>query len=104
MSGNGRIITRENGAPRDVHGRLLSRAATVEEVYKIVADETAKVHEFYLGQLPPFVANMIVDGLVGYGVLTKDPRAEVVVPEVPPIPVEGCVSPVSETFPVGNDV
>ncbi len=66
-TGNGRIIPlggRE--AKTDTQGRVLKHSATVQEVYEIVAAETSKVHEYYLNQIPPFVARMIQDALVSY--------------------------------------
>lgn len=80
MSGeaNGPALFGPNGGmarpPKtDTQGRVLKHNATVQDVYEIVAAETAKVHEFYLNQLPPFVARMIQDSLMSYGLIQLDP-------------------------------
>lgn len=62
--GNGKIISMNGAKPRDIHGRVLSHNATIKDVYDIVAQETAKVHEHYLNQIPKYTANMIMDALV----------------------------------------
>lgn len=57
-------------APKtDAQGRVLKHNAKIEEVYEIVADETAKVHEYYLNQIPQFVGKMIQDALRDYGLV-----------------------------------
>ena len=91
MSGesNGPTLLGPNGAalrpPKtDVHGRVLKHNAKIEEVYEIVAEETAKVHEFYLQQIPTYVARMIQDALMSYGLIKLNPAVEgqlVAVPE-----------------------
>lgn len=53
----------------DAYGRVLRHNATIKDVYDIVAAETTKVHEFYLNQLPPFVARMIQDSLMSYDLI-----------------------------------
>lgn len=60
----------------DAHGRALHRTATVKTVYEIVAEETAKVHEFYMQQIPQFTARMIQDALMSYGLITLSPEAQ----------------------------
>lgn len=114
-NGNGRILPLNGSRTRltDNFGRVLKHNATVEEVYQIVAEETAKVHEYYLNQIPPFVAKMTQDALVSYGLITL-PVASPIAPDVPretldapnaevvtevatvEAVVEGCVSPTSE--------
>lgn len=54
---------------KDAFGRALRHNATVEDVYQIVAEETAKVHEYYLRQIPEFVARMIQDAVISYGLV-----------------------------------
>jgi hypothetical protein len=65
-----------NRKQTDAFGRVLVHNATVEDVYQIVAGETAKVHDFYLQQIPPFVAKMIQDALMSYGLIQLTPDAK----------------------------
>lgn len=74
MSGeaNGPTLLGPNGAsarpPKtDAFGRVLKHNATIKEVYEIVAEETAKVHEYYLTQIPQYTAKMIQDALLDLG-------------------------------------
>lgn len=53
----------------DSEGRKLSHNATVQDVHDIVIQECAKVHEFYLQQIPHFTARMIQDALMSYGLV-----------------------------------
>lgn len=78
-NGNGRILSlKEQGGKKDQHGRLLRHNATIEEVHSICVEEAVKVHEFYMEQIPAFVARMIQDALVGYGLLTPAPGTDIV--------------------------
>jgi hypothetical protein len=70
------------------HGRTLRHNATIEDVHNIAVEEDRKTHEFYLYQIPDFVARMIQDALIGYGLLVPTPGTDIV--------------PVAE--PVGDDV
>jgi hypothetical protein len=84
-TGNGKILSlSEQGGKKDTHGRLLKHNATIEEVHKIVVEECDKVHQFYLVQLPAFVARMIQDALVGYGLLQPLPSTDIVPAVEPP--------------------
>lgn len=49
---------------------------TVRECRAIVADECAKVHEYYLNQIPPFVGRMIQDALMSYGLIKLSDEAQ----------------------------
>jgi hypothetical protein len=69
MEGNGRILTINGSRPTDAQGRVLKHNATIEEVYQIAAAEAVKVNEFYLDQIPAFVARMIQDALISYGLV-----------------------------------
>jgi hypothetical protein len=78
-TGNGKILSlHEQGGKKDAHGRLLKHNATIEEVHKIVVEECDKVHRYYLEQVPAFVARMIQDALVGYGLLQPLPGTDIV--------------------------
>lgn len=77
MDGNGngasRILTLDQVGrkDKDAQGRVLRHNATVLDVHQIVKDECDKVHQFYLKQIPPFMANMIQDALLGYGLIQQ---------------------------------
>lgn len=49
---------------------------TVREARALVAEEATKVHEYYLNQIPQFVARMIQDALVSYGLITLSEEAQ----------------------------
>ena len=75
-NGNGpsRLVGLDGGllSPRnakDSEGRLLRHNATVHEAHQIAVEEHTKVHEFYLRQIPEFVARMLMDGLAAHGLL-----------------------------------
>jgi hypothetical protein len=79
VTGNGKILSlSEQGGKKDAHGRLLKHNATVQEVHEIAIEEHSKVHEFYLNQVPDFVARMITDALIGYGLLVPPPGTDIV--------------------------
>lgn len=91
-NGNSRLhLLSDHKAPADRnatdgHGRKLRHNATVEDVYQIVAEECAKVHEYYLTQVPGFVAKMIQDALMSYNLIKVEANAEgqpAVVPTTP---------------------
>lgn len=42
---------------------------TVQQAYDMVIQECAKVHEHYLTQIPNFMARMIQDALLSYGLI-----------------------------------
>lgn len=48
---------------------------TVQQCHDMVIQECAKVHEYYLTQIPPFVARMIQDALLSYGLIVAQPPA-----------------------------
>ena len=78
-TGNGRILSlSEQAGKKDQHGRILRHNATIEEVHSIAVEEAVKVHEFYMEQIPAFVARMIQDALIGYGLLTPPPGTDIV--------------------------
>lgn len=54
---------------KDAQGRVLSHNATVKDVYDIATQKQTDVHEFYMNQIPPFVARMIQDALMEYGLI-----------------------------------
>ncbi len=87
-NGNGRILSlREQGGKKDQHGRLLRHNATIEDVHNIANEQAVKVHEFYMEQIPAFVARMIQDALIGYGLFTPLPGTDIV-PQVEMTPPE----------------
>jgi hypothetical protein len=97
-NGNGKILSLgEQGGKKDAHGRVLRHNATIEDVHRIAVEEAAKVHEFYLEQIPAFVARMIQDALIGYGLLVPPPGTDITPLPVPQedtaaqaaLPVEG---------------
>jgi hypothetical protein len=78
-TGNGKILSlSEQGGKLDSHGRRLKHSATIQEVHDIAIEESVKVHEFYMEQIPAFVARMIQDALVGYGLLQPLPGTDIV--------------------------
>ena len=84
-TGNGKILSlHEQGGKKDAHGRLLKHNATIEEVHNIVIEESVKVNEFYVEQIPAFVARMIQDALIGYGLLQPLPGTDIVPAVEPP--------------------
>lgn len=56
---------------KDSEGRVLRHNATVMEAHQIAIEEGNKMHAFYMNQLPAFVAHMIQDALVGYGLIPE---------------------------------
>jgi hypothetical protein len=105
---NGKRILSLDGTParkaKDAGGRILTHNATVEEVHQIVAAECAKVHEHYLNQIPHFVARMIQDALLGYGLIVPQPGADIAPVEATPetadaIPSSGDTPPADTTAP-----
>lgn len=42
---------------------------TVQQAYDMVIQECAKVHQFYLEQIPNYTARMIQDALLSYGLI-----------------------------------
>lgn len=76
-NGAGRIVSldqvRSDRNATDAKGRKLRHNATVEEAHEIAKEEAvaecSKVNEYYLQQIPHFVANMINDALIAYGLI-----------------------------------
>jgi hypothetical protein len=83
MSGNGngagRIhLLNDHRSPQaktDDQGRVLKHNASIQDAHQIAIEEGNKVHEFYLNQIPPFVARMIQDALVSYGLIKLSEEA-----------------------------
>lgn len=67
---NGRIVSIADA--RKPH-RKASDWATRQDVADMIAAECAKVHEYYLNQIPPFCARMIQDALISFGLLQVAP-------------------------------
>ncbi len=80
-NGNGasasRILTLDQVGrkDKDAQGRVLRHNATVLDVHQIVKDECDKIHQHYLVQVPNFVAHMVQDALLGYGLIQPTPAA-----------------------------
>ena len=93
-NGNGasasRILTLDQVGrkDKDAQGRVLRHNATVLDVHQIVKDECDKIHQFYLKQIPNFVAHMLQDALIGYGLIQPvvAPKAEEAAPASPTDP------------------
>lgn len=65
-----RILTLDSGRrPLGKSGDWVTRKEMQETVARALADEVPKVHEFYLKQIPDFVARMIQDALLHYGLI-----------------------------------
>lgn len=79
-NGSNRILTLEQAASqrnaKDEKGRLLRHNATVLDAHQIAVEEGTKIHEFYMNQIPPFVARMIQDALLGFGLIQLGPEAQ----------------------------
>lgn len=84
-------------AKTDDQGRVLKHNATIEDVHRIVIEECDKVHQFYLGQIPPHVARMIQDALLAYGLIRLDPNLDIK-------PVEAEVAQPAEQLPRNEQV
>lgn len=55
---------------------------TVQQAHDMVIQECAKVHEYYLTQIPTFVARMIQDALMSYGLIVVQPGTTDITPVV----------------------
>lgn len=53
------------------------RAEAEKIAHEIVTQECAKVHEHYLQQIPNFVARMIQDALMTYGLIVPQPGTDI---------------------------
>lgn len=83
VAGNGAIPI--IGARKPQKKNDFATLAQVEAALTEALNKIDAIHQFYLQQLPPFVANMVVDGLVAHGLIPElrkdDPlRKEPVVP------------------------
>ena len=84
-NGDGRIVSLE--AARNGKTRKGNDFITVAQAQQMVVEETTKVHEWYLGQLPVFVARMIQDALMSYGLITLTDEATQAFAATPKAPV-----------------
>lgn len=72
-NGNGRILSLGDARkPKAKGSDLLTR----DQCAVMIAEECTKVHEYYLTQIPPFVARMIQDALLSFGLIKMDPAVE----------------------------
>lgn len=62
LSSNGR-------RPLNKSGDWLTRADAEQMVTAALASEIPKIHDFYLNQIPSFVARMVQDGLLAHGLI-----------------------------------
>lgn len=70
-NGNGKIL----GIDQARRQRVLKPGdyITVSQAHDMVIQECAAVHEHYLKQIPPYVARMIQDALMSYGLIQLQP-------------------------------
>lgn len=61
-NGNGRIVSLE--AARNGKTRKANDFITVAQAQQMVVEETTKIHEHYLNQIPQYCAKMIQDALI----------------------------------------
>src|SRR4051812_47186660 len=81
--GMSRILTL-NGPRGPKHALTRAQRAEVEKIaHDMVIQECAKVHEFYMEQIPTFMANMIVDAMVDRGLIPEFRTGPVATPEAP---------------------
>lgn len=55
---------------------------TIAQARQLAAEEYTKVHEFYLNQIPPYVARMIQDALMSYGLIKLSDEAQLAATQV----------------------
>lgn len=69
-------VSAAKNAPR--HALTRAQRAEVERIaYDMVIQECAKVHEHYLTQIPTFVARMVQDALLSYGLIVPQPGVDI---------------------------
>lgn len=67
-----------NAAKPPKHTLTRAQRAEVERLaHEMVIQECAKVHEHYLKQVPHFVARMIQDALMTYGLIVPQPGVDI---------------------------
>jgi hypothetical protein len=89
-------MSEDNGTPRVLTldaARRPSRKGndfiTVRHTQELVVEECKKVHEFYLQQIPNYVAKMTQDALLHYGLIkVEEPEPDIVPTPDAPLPVE----------------
>lgn len=85
QNGHKRVLSLDQVASernaRDEQGRLMRTNATIREAHEIAIEEGNKVHSFYMDQIPPFVARMIQDALMSYGLITLTEEALAAAPK-----------------------
>lgn len=74
-NGKGRILSLDD--KRMVNPRKANDFITVQQAQQMVMEECAKVHEHYLTQIPEFVARMIQDALLHYGLIKPAEGADI---------------------------
>jgi hypothetical protein len=58
---------------------------TVKQAHELIVQECTKVHEFYLNQIPNYMAAMIQDALLHYGLIAPLPAPDIQpAPDTPP--------------------
>lgn len=102
--GMSRILSLKDAKPK--HALTRAQRAEVERLaYDMVIQECAKVHEHYLTQLPHFVARMIQDALMSYGLIVPQPGTDIA-PAAAPVVSEnagGDTAPSDSITPVDDD-
>ena len=82
--GNGKIVSLADGTRGRKFTLTNAQRAEVERIaHDMVIQECAKVHEFYMGQIPAFMANMIVDALVDRKLIEEFRTGPMATPEAP---------------------
>lgn len=84
MDGNGSIPI-IGARPPKVKKSDFATVANVEAFLTQALKKQDEIHNFYLQQLPEFVARMIVDGLIAHGLIPAPPS---VPSDAPPAPAE----------------
>ena len=80
--------------------KVNSPTATVADVERLLERALKKqdeIHNFYLQQIPTFVARMVQDALIGYGLIAMTPASDA--PAQPETPSGDTTSPASTATP-----
>lgn len=74
-NGNGRILSLGDRRPMGKGGDYITRDQAAQIAAEQVVAECSKVHEYYLNQIPQFVARMVNDALLHYGLIQQQPES-----------------------------
>lgn len=104
--GMNRILSINDAKRASKHALTRAQRAEVERLaYDIAIQECAKVHEHYLTQIPVFVARMVQDALLSYGLIVAQPGTDIAPAEATPVSADadspsGDQTPADSTAPV----